>query len=79
MAKAKITKINQKIEKTVVGGYKKIENAVVSGYKKVEDKFVDNYLTKDGESIKDAKFRVEKERKEMAEKIEKTIANKRAL
>ena len=43
---------------TVVGGYKKIENAVVDGYTKIEDKFVDAYLTRDGESVEDAKKRL---------------------
>ena len=55
MAKSKLVKANEKIEKTVVSGYKKIENAVVSGYTKIEDKFVDEFLTKDGESVEDAK------------------------
>ena len=58
MAKSKLLKVNEKIEKAVVGGYKKIENAVVSGYTKIEDKFVDEFLTKDGESVEDAKKRL---------------------
>ena len=43
---AKLTDVNKKIEKTVVGEYQKIENAVVGGYKKIEDKFVDTFLKK---------------------------------
>ena len=58
MAKSKLVKANEKIEKTVVSGYKKIENAVVSGYTKIEDKFVDEFLTKDGEGVEDAKKRL---------------------
>lgn len=69
VAKSKIVKVNQKIADTVVDGYKKIENAVVDGYKKVEntakngytkieDKFVDMYLTKDGETVEEAKERL---------------------
>ncbi len=58
MAKLKIVQANRKIENAVVGGYRKIENAVVSGYTKIEDKFVDSFLTKDGESIEDAKERL---------------------
>ncbi|MGN1087273.1 MAG: hypothetical protein ACI4Q5_09575 [Porcipelethomonas sp.] len=58
MAKSKIVQANRKIENAVVGGYRKIENAVVSGYTKIEDKFVDSFLTKDGESIEDAKERL---------------------
>ncbi len=72
MAKSKLVKANEKIaegvvggykkiEDGVVGGYKKIENGVVGGYKKIEDAFVDRYLTKDGESIEDAKKRMKQE------------------
>ena len=74
MAKSKIVKANEKIaeavtagykkiEKGVVDGYKKIEQGVVGGYAKIEDKFVDAYLTKDGETVEDAKARLKKENK----------------
>lgn len=74
MAKSKIVKANEKmaeavtvgykkIEKGVVSGYKKIEQGVVSGYSKIEDKFVDAYLTKDGETVEEAKARLKKENK----------------
>lgn len=73
MAKSKIVKANEKIaeavtggykkiEKGVVDGYKKIEHGVVSGYTKIEDKFIDAYLTKDGETVEEAKARL-KEKK----------------
>jgi len=73
MAKSKIVKANEKIaeavtdgykkiEKGVVDGYKKIEQGVVSGYAKIEDKFIDTYLTKDGETVEEAKARL-KEKK----------------
>lgn len=69
MAKSKIVKTNEKIAKAVTGGYKKVEKGVVEGYKKVEqgvvdgytkieDKFVDAYLTKDGETVEEAKERL---------------------
>lgn len=72
MAKSKIVKATQqiaeavtngykKIEKGVVDGYKEIEQGVVGGYTKIEDKFVNTYLTKDGESVEEAKARLEKE------------------
>ena len=32
----KFAEVNQKIEETVVSGYKKIEDSVVGGYKKIE-------------------------------------------
>ena len=58
---SKIVDANKKIEKAVVGGYKKIEDTVVGGYKKVEDKFVDTFLKKDGETIEEAKERLQQE------------------
>ncbi len=75
MAKSKIVKANEKIAEAVTGGYKKIEKGVVEGYKKIEqgvvggyakieDKFVDMYLTKDGESVEEAKARMKKEKSE---------------
>ena len=60
MATSKLIKANKKIENDVVGGYKKIESAVVGTYTKIEDKFVDKYLTKDGETIENAKKRLKK-------------------
>lgn len=51
----------KKIEKGVVDGYKKVEQGVVGGYTKLEDKFVDAYLTKDGETVEEAKTRLKKE------------------
>lgn len=72
MAKSKLAEMNKKIEEGVVSGYKKIEEGVVSGYKKIEngavegfgkitDKFVDQFLTREGESVEDAKKRLQKE------------------
>lgn len=60
VAKSKMIKANEKMAKTVVGSYKKIETAVVSGYTKIEDAFVDAYLTRDGETVEDAKARMKK-------------------
>lgn len=62
MAKSKLVKANQKIADSVVSGFGKIQDSVVGTYTKIEDKFVDQYLTKDGESIDDAKKRL-KEKK----------------
>lgn len=72
MAKSKLVKANEKIaekvvggyksiESTFVGGYKSIENGVVGAYRSIEDRFVDEFLTKDGESIEDAKKRLKEE------------------
>ena len=63
MAKSKLIAANKKIENSVVGGYKKIEDGVVGGFTKMSDGFVDQFLTKDGESIEDAKNRLKEEKK----------------
>lgn len=75
MAKSKLAEANEKIAESVVENYKKIENGVVGSYKKIEegavggfwkvaDKFVDNFLTKEGESVEEAKARLAAEQKE---------------
>lgn len=58
MAKSKLIKANEKISENVISTYKKIENTFVDGYTKIEDTFVDRYLTKDGETIEEAKKRL---------------------
>lgn len=47
-----------------MGTYQKIEDTVVGGYAKIEDVFVDRYLTKDGESVEEAKARLKREQNE---------------
>lgn len=75
MAKSKIVKANERIaegvvkgykaiEKGVVDGYKKVEQGVVSGFTKIEDQFVDRYLTRNGETVEEAKKRMKKEQEE---------------
>ena len=44
----------------MVGGYKAIENGVVGAYTKIEDRFVDQFLTRDGETVEEAKARLRK-------------------
>ncbi|MBE7045132.1 MAG: hypothetical protein E7397_06340 [Ruminococcaceae bacterium] len=69
MKQSKLVEINQKIAEgvtegfekisdAVVEGYQKIETGVVEGYAKIEDCFVERYLTKDGESVEEAKKRI---------------------
>ena len=48
----------KKIENGVVEGYKKIENGVVEGFGKVTDKCVEKLFAKEGESVEDAKKRL---------------------
>lgn len=63
MAKSKIIKANEIIAEKVVETFGKIEDTVVGGYTRIEDAFVDRYLTKDGETIEEAKKRLQEEQK----------------
>ena len=67
MAKSKLVKANDKIAEKVVSGYKKIEEGAVSGFNKVADKFVDSFLTKDGETVEEARERLATEQKHREE------------
>lgn len=58
-----VVKGYKKVEDTVVGGYKKVEKTFVDGYEKIENAFVDRYLTKDGETVEEAKERLKKSNK----------------
>ena len=62
MAKSKLVKANKKLAETLVGTFEKIEETVVEGYSKIEDAFVDYYLTKDGESVEEAKQRLKSDK-----------------
>ena len=70
---SKFMEANEKIAEAVVSGYKKIEDGVVGGYKKVEtgavegfgkvvDKCVEVLFAKEGESVEDAKARLNSHR-----------------
>lgn len=78
MAKSRIIKANEKIADGVTTGFKKMSDTVVGGYTKVEDKFVDAFLTRDGESINDAKKRLKAEEKERHEKHEQEVNSHKA-
>ena len=58
MATTKIVTANEKIAEKVVAAYEKVEDTVVAGYTKIEDAFVDRYLTRDGETVQEAKERL---------------------
>ena len=64
MAKSKFVEINEKIAEKVVSGYKKIEESAVGGFNKMADGFVDSFLTKEGESVEEARERLAAEQKE---------------
>ena len=53
----------RKIENGVVNGYKKIENGVVTGFEKVTDKCVEKLFAKEGETVEQAKARLQGEGK----------------
>ena len=58
MATSKIVTANEKIAEKVVAAYEKVEDTVVAGYIKIEEAFVDRYLTRDGETVQEAKERL---------------------
>lgn len=59
----------KKIEDGVVGTYKKIEKGAVDGFNKIADGFVDKFFTKEGETVEEAKARMEAQRKANEEKM----------
>ena len=61
MAKSKLVKVNEKIAEKVTATFGAIQDRVVGGYTKMEDAFVDRYLTRDGESVEEAKARLKRE------------------
>ena len=78
MAKSTLAKANEKIAKKVTGGYRKleegavggdkqIEEGAVGGFTKISDAFVDELLTKDGESVEEAKMRLAAEQQKRDE------------
>lgn len=73
MAKNKIGQANRKIAKAVtvgykrterffVNGYKKIEHGAVSIYRRIEDWFVEKFLTRENETVEEAKARMKKDK-----------------
>lgn len=63
MTESKLVKANEKIAEKVVNTFEKIVNTVVGEYTKIEDAFLDRYLTKDGETVAEAKQRLKEETK----------------
>ena len=76
MAKSKLVKANAVIADKVTKGFQKMSDAVVDGYTKIEDKFVDRYLTKDGESIEEAKKRLKQEQEQRSQENFKKLKHK---
>ena len=62
-----VMRIRQKDEKW--GSlYKKIETGVVEGFTKMTDHFVDQFLTKEGETVAEAKARLAREQAQREER-----------
>lgn len=61
MSKSKLVKINEKIAEKVVGTYQMTEDIVVGSFTKTMDCFVERYLTKEGETVEEAKKRLKEE------------------
>ena len=72
-ATEKVVEGYEKIEEAVVGGYKKVEDTVVGSFTKVADQFVDSFLTKDGESVEEAKERLAQEQQTRQDQLHARI------
>ena len=48
----------RKLKMVLLEDNKKIENGVVNEFNAISDKFVDHFLTKDGETVEEAKVRL---------------------
>lgn len=57
--------------------YKKIENSVVNSFEKVSDSFVEKHLTRENESIEEAKERLKKENEQRKLNNEKYVGGKK--
>lgn len=71
MAKSKLVKVSEDIADNVVSGFDKVRDAVVGGYTKIEDQFVGRYLTRDGETVEEAKKRLKQEELSRRGKLDK--------
>ena len=63
MAKSRLITINTKIAENLFSTHHTIEATIINTYTKIEDAFVDRYLTKEGESIEQAKRRIKQKHK----------------
>ena len=65
--KSKIVEVNEKIAEEVTSGFSKIQDGVVEGFSKIEESFINRYLKRDGESVAEAKERLQKEARKHTE------------
>ena len=63
----------EKIENVAVETYKIIEETVVDGFTKISDAFIEKYLMKEGETLEEAKTRINKEQEELAAKSKENV------
>ena len=71
MVTEKSKEVYEASKEVTVSGYKAIENAVVGTYTKVEDAFVGTFLTKDGETVAEAKERLRGSKEEIGTEEQK--------
>ena len=62
MAASKWIKANERIAAVVTGAFAKVQDRTVGAYEKIEDRFVGAYLTRDGETVQQAKDRLKRGR-----------------
>lgn len=65
--KSKIVEANEKIAEEVTSGFSKIQDGVVEGFSKIEESFINRYLKRDGESVAEAKERLQREARKHTE------------
>jgi len=68
----------KKMETGVVDGYKKVETGVVDGFNKLADSFVGKFLTREGESVEEARARISDAQKAREEKLQADAAQRNA-
>jgi len=74
-----VTKTYNAIEKGVVGAYQAVENAVVGTFNRMTDAIVGKVLTKEGETVEEAKARMAKEQADREEANRQRMAQHTAM
>lgn len=62
MAKSKFIKANAQIAQGLASGFQTIQDTVTGAYTNIEDCFVEQYLTREDETVADAKIRLKQDR-----------------
>lgn len=70
-------KIEKAMEEGAADAYNAIEDGAVTGFNKIADKFVGAFLTREGETVQEARARLEAEQKAREEKMPHRGPNRR--